>query len=170
MSRIARISIVQNVQKYWFWRLAFNCLRVVSQFGALAAAGKSTWSIENRAPENCLKTGLLENATAGQVRKASFQHSRSTRVRGAESYSATYAWSSIMSLHLGFKHMSKWRKIGHIPVLILLQILFIILFAMFVVYDPNSAVHHSKSTENGKAQVATFPSTFYLYFLCVCKP
>lgn len=62
-----------------------------------------------------------------------------------------------MSLHLGFKHMSKWRKIGHIPVLILLQILFIILFAMFVVYDPNSAVHHSKSTENGKAQVATFP-------------
>jgi len=53
--------------------------------------------------------------------------------------------------------MSKWRKIGHIPVLILLQILFIILFAMFVVYDPNSAVHHSKSTENGKAQVATFP-------------
>jgi len=62
-----------------------------------------------------------------------------------------------MSLHLGFKHMSKWRRIGHIPVLILLQILFIILFAKFVVYDPNSVVHHKNSNANGQAQVATFP-------------
>jgi len=68
-----------------------------------------------------------------------------------------------MSLHLGFKHMSKWRKIGHIPVLILLQILFIILFAKFVVYDPKGVVHHDAtnfgktSTELGIAQVDTFP-------------
>jgi len=68
-----------------------------------------------------------------------------------------------MSLHLGFKHMSKWRKIGHIPVLILLQILFIILFAKFVVYDPQGVVHHDAakfgktSTELGQAQVDTFP-------------
>jgi len=64
---------------------------------------------------------------------------------------------------LGFKHMSKWRKIGHIPVLILLQILFIILFAKFVVYDPQGVVHHDAakfgktSTELGIAQVDTFP-------------
>jgi len=68
-----------------------------------------------------------------------------------------------MSLHLGFKHMSKWRKIGHIPVLILLQLLFIILFAKFVVYDPKGVVHHDAtyfgktSTELGQAQVDTFP-------------
>ena len=34
----------------------------------------------------------------------------------------------------------QWRKMGHIPLLILLQMLFIVLFSQFISYDKHSAV------------------------------
>ena len=33
-----------------------------------------------------------------------------------------------------------WRRVAHIPLIIVLQVVFIILFAQFVVYDEHSAV------------------------------
>ena len=33
-----------------------------------------------------------------------------------------------------------WRRVAHIPLIIILQVIFIILFAQFVVYDEHSAV------------------------------
>ena len=33
-----------------------------------------------------------------------------------------------------------WKRMGHIPMLIILQIIFIVLFAKFVVYDEHSAI------------------------------
>ena len=34
----------------------------------------------------------------------------------------------------------QWRRVAHIPALIILQIIFVILFAKFVVYDEHSAI------------------------------
>ena len=34
----------------------------------------------------------------------------------------------------------QWRRVGHIPLIIILQIIFVILFAKFVQYDEHSAV------------------------------
>ena len=34
----------------------------------------------------------------------------------------------------------KWRRVAHIPLIIILQFLFVILFAKFVVYDEHSAI------------------------------
>ena len=34
----------------------------------------------------------------------------------------------------------QWRRVAHIPLIIILQIIFIVLFAKFVVYDEHSAV------------------------------
>ena len=42
-----------------------------------------------------------------------------------------------------FKHFVRF---GHIPVLIILQIIFIILFAIFVVYDPVTVTSHKSGT------------------------
>ena len=41
-----------------------------------------------------------------------------------------------------FKH---FMRFGHIPLLILLQVIFIILFATFVVYDPKSVQPHGST-------------------------
>lgn len=54
-----------------------------------------------------------------------------------------------MGLHVGMKHFTEWRRVGHIPVLIILQIIFIVLFAKFVIYNPDNAVHHKHSNKNG---------------------
>ena len=42
----------------------------------------------------------------------------------------------------------KWRRMGHIPMLIILQIVFIILFAQFVVYDEHSAIKNIHFDKN----------------------
>ena len=34
----------------------------------------------------------------------------------------------------------KWRRVAHIPLIIFLQLVFIILFAQFVVYDEHTAI------------------------------
>ena len=34
----------------------------------------------------------------------------------------------------------KWRRVAHIPLIIILQVVFIILFAQFVVYDEHSVI------------------------------
>jgi len=58
--------------------------------------------------------------------------------------------------------MSKWRKIGHIPVLIILQIVFIILFAKFVIYDPKEVIHDTPKTngthlDKAEHTIAAYP-------------
>jgi len=41
-------------------------------------------------------------------------------------------------------HIHYWRRHGHIPVMLVLQIVFIVLFAVFVVYEPTTAEYHAK--------------------------
>ena len=59
------------------------------------------------------------------------------------------------------KDVYQWRRMGHIPLLIILQFIFIILFAKFVVYDEHSAiknVHFDRSfilTHKQNANIAT---------------
>jgi len=38
------------------------------------------------------------------------------------------------------KHLYSWRRVAHIPLIIILQVIFIILFAQFVVYDEHTAI------------------------------
>ena len=48
----------------------------------------------------------------------------------------------------------KWRRTAHIPLIIVLQIIFIILFAKFVVYDEHTAiknVHFDKGVHHKEA-------------------
>lgn len=47
---------------------------------------------------------------------------------------------------------------GHVPALICLQIIFIALFARFVVYDPNTAVHSSVAVVKGQEMLGTYAS------------
>lgn len=62
----------------------------------------------------------------------------------------------------------RWRRAGHVPVLILLQVFFIILFSQFVIYDPRSAApghteHDSKeASEEAKSILASYPSMYTL--------
>ena len=37
-------------------------------------------------------------------------------------------------------HYNHWKRVAHIPLIIILQIIFIILFAQFVVYDEHTAI------------------------------
>ena len=45
----------------------------------------------------------------------------------------------------------QWRRVAHIPFIIILQILFIILFAVFVVYDPEIALGSKEHTAEGQS-------------------
>ena len=54
------------------------------------------------------------------------------------------------------KDVYQWRRALHIPVLIVLQVIFIILFGIFVVYDPKSA-GLKDSSEDSSAYVG-YPS------------
>jgi hypothetical protein len=65
--------------------------------------------------------------------------------------------------HGDYKHLAEWRRVGHIPVLIILQIIFIILFARFVIYHPDNAVHSSHSNEQGIKLLELYPSIYRLY-------
>ena len=66
--------------------IGFNCLRVVSQFGAPALQVNPLEATKTQRLKTAWKLVCYRKCD-GQVRKASFQHSRSTRGRGAESYS-----------------------------------------------------------------------------------
>ena len=55
-----------------------------------------------------------------------------------------------------------WKRMGHIPMLIILQIIFIVLFAKFVVYDEHSAVkniHFDKNYRKSDAHAVTEKTT-----------
>ena len=57
----------------------------------------------------------------------------------------------------------QWRRSFHVPVLIFVQIVFIVLFGVFVIYDPNSAVGHSADAkDNAQDQIKIYPSEFVL--------
>lgn len=59
---------------------------------------------------------------------------------------------------------AKLKSSGHVPALICLQIIFIALFARFVVYDPNTAVHSSVAVVKGQEMLGTYPSkTLVIY-------
>ena len=50
------------------------------------------------------------------------------------------------------KDVFQWRRALHIPVLIILQILFIILFGIFVVYDPETVGYDPEHIEEHKKE------------------
>ena len=55
-----------------------------------------------------------------------------------------------------------WKRMGHIPMLIILQIVFIVLFAKFVVYDEHSAVkniHFDKNYRKSDVHATTEKTT-----------
>ncbi len=52
-----------------------------------------------------------------------------------------------------------WRRYGHIPVMILLQIIFIILFGKFVVYNPENA-GYTPDTKTGLDSAAGTMTTY----------
>ena len=55
---------------------------------------------------------------------------------------------------------AKWKKNLHIPALIILQLIFIILFAIFVDYNPKSAKPNfrSKKEHNPSGDLEVYPS------------
>ena len=59
-----------------------------------------------------------------------------------------------------------WRRTFHLPVLAILQIVFIILFSQLVVYDPETVVGH-EADANTKAleAIAAYPSESTLHLL-----
>ena len=57
-----------------------------------------------------------------------------------------------------FKHFTDWRRVAHIPVLVTLQVIFIILFSQFVIYDPETAEHTKKSKEKATEEMVLYPS------------
>ena len=57
-----------------------------------------------------------------------------------------------------------WRRSAHVPLLIFLEILFIILFAQFVVYNPESVTYeHDNSNANAQQVMMTYPSESVLH-------
>lgn len=50
-----------------------------------------------------------------------------------------------------------WRRFGHIPALIVLQIIFIVLFAKFVIYNPENALHGFKTHKGARDIMQTYP-------------
>ena len=56
------------------------------------------------------------------------------------------------------KDVYEWRRALHIPVLIGLQILFIILFGIFVTYDPSGVDGVEKSETDGSEKYSGYPS------------
>ena len=55
----------------------------------------------------------------------------------------------------------KWRRTAHIPLIIVLQIIFIILFAKFVVYDEHTAiknVHFDKGVHHKEGDTEIYIS------------
>ena len=61
--------------------------------------------------------------------------------------------------------VKKWLRSGHIPVLICLQIIFIALFARYVVYDPNTAQWHAKSVDEASDLMNGYPSKIFIVIL-----
>ena len=49
------------------------------------------------------------------------------------------------------------RQFGHVPVMIILQIIFIILFAIFVVYKPNNVAYGPDSLKKAKYMMEDYP-------------
>ena len=65
------------------------------------------------------------------------------------------------------KDVYQWRRAFHIPTLIVLQIVFVILFAQFVVYDPVSSIGRAnanvdKVNDEAKDKIAIYPSKLLL--------
>ena len=53
----------------------------------------------------------------------------------------------------------EWRRNFHLPVLAVLQIVFIILFSQLVVYDPETVVGHEADANNKALEaIAAYPS------------
>ncbi|XP_059087047.1 ammonium transporter Rh type B-B-like [Tigriopus californicus] len=50
-----------------------------------------------------------------------------------------------------------WRRAGHVPVMIVLQIIFIILFAIFVIYNPKNAQYGKHTNANGREIMKDYP-------------
>jgi hypothetical protein len=55
-----------------------------------------------------------------------------------------------------------WRRVGHIPVLIILQVIFIILFAKFVVYNPDNAYSTDSSYPEAIESLGVYPSKDFI--------
>ena len=54
---------------------------------------------------------------------------------------------------------SQWRRNFHVPVLAILQVIFIILFSQLVVYDPNTVVGHGPgANEKALDAISQYPS------------
>ena len=53
--------------------------------------------------------------------------------------------------------MAYWRRSGHIPVMIVLQIIFIILFAVFVVYNPENALYGKGTYDRAHSMMEDYP-------------
>ena len=54
--------------------------------------------------------------------------------------------------------LSMWRRSAHVPALIILQIVFIILFAIFVVYNPDDSTYAGKDSKAvAKEKMADYP-------------
>ena len=51
-----------------------------------------------------------------------------------------------------------WKKVFHIPVLIVLQLIFIILFGKFVVYNPDNAYSTDSSYPEAIESLGVYPS------------
>ncbi len=61
-------------------------------------------------------------------------------------------------MQLPFKY-PQWRKSAHVPLLVALQIIFIALFAKYVIYNPDSAAYGVKgSSGQAKDTMTTYPS------------
>ena len=58
--------------------------------------------------------------------------------------------------------VKKWLRSGHILVLICLQIIFIALFARYVVYDPNTAQWHAESVDKASDMIKGYPSKIFI--------
>lgn len=50
-----------------------------------------------------------------------------------------------------------WRRYGHVPVMIALQVIFIILFAVFVVYNPENAVYGKGNNARAREMMKDYP-------------
>ena len=51
-----------------------------------------------------------------------------------------------------------WKRAAHVPTLIILQLVFIILFAIFVVYNPEDSTYHEKDSKvKAKERMEDYP-------------
>jgi hypothetical protein len=59
-----------------------------------------------------------------------------------------------------------WRRSAHIPVLIALEIIFIVLFAKFVIYNPESADYGEGTKERGKETMKDYACKTFNVRIC----